>query len=140
MAGDLGKRAKGAVETFIGAVVLAAMLLVIGWFVGFRPIEWVTDFVAAAYPGESTSPTATDSRPAPYVAPVESDPQAPPPPVPELWECYWDPTMNENWHDDVLCQKGFDYDRPLLLTDWSFVTQDDMMAAAADYEDWLNSR
>lgn len=48
--------------------------------------------------------------------------------------------MNENWHDDVLCTRGYEYDRPILLADWGFVTQDDMMAAAADYEAWLNSQ
>lgn len=56
------------------------------------------------------------------------------------WSCGWDPTMNENWHDDVLCVKGSERLRPELLPDWDFVTQEDMMAEAARYEAYLNSQ
>ncbi|CAN7294666.1 hypothetical protein LJR186_001475 [Microbacterium foliorum] len=133
-----GEKASEFVGTVLGVVVMGAIFLGGGWIIGFRPIEWVMDFTSTV--------TATDAptpRPA-YVGnpiPVDDQPvDPPPPPQPELWSCGWDPTMNENWHDDILCTRGFERDRPLLLTDWDFVTYDDMMAAGADYEGWLNNR
>lgn len=68
---------------------------------------------------------------------VEPEPVAPEP-VAGNWSCYWDPTMNEDWHDDVACTNGVDFTRPILLTDQSFVTQDDMMRAATEYEAQMN--
>lgn len=62
------------------------------------------------------------------------------PPVSTSWSCGWSPTMNENWHDDVLCVRGGESVRPSLLADWDFVTQQDMMTAAADFETYLNSK
>ena len=37
------------------------------------------------------------------------------------WTCFYDPTMNENWHDDVLCRNGSSSERPLLLLDDPFI-------------------
>lgn len=54
------------------------------------------------------------------------------------WSCFWEPTMNDDWHDDVLCARGLETIRPTLLPDQSFVTEADMMAAAAEYEATLN--
>ncbi|MGO3147227.1 MAG: hypothetical protein ACTIJ6_06065 [Leucobacter sp.] len=54
------------------------------------------------------------------------------------WSCDWSPTMNEDWHDDVLCSNGPELDRPYLLPDWGFVTQEDIMVEAQRYEDYLN--
>src|SRR5699024_11933913 len=68
---------------------------------------------------------------------VEDQPELPAP-EPVYWTCYWDPTMNENWHDDVACSRGSETTRPILLPDWSFVTYDDMMRAAREYEAVLN--
>lgn len=140
MAGGAGDKAKEAAGGLIGTVFLVVMVLGVGWFIGFRPIEWVMDVANAAYPTEN----ATEAPVAP-IAPVNTEPVEPvepmvPPQEPELWSCYWDPTMNDNWHDDVLCQRGLDHDRPELLTNWDFVTYDDMMVEAANYEAWLNSQ
>ncbi|ALO66669.1 hypothetical protein AS189_09400 [Arthrobacter alpinus] len=55
------------------------------------------------------------------------------------WSCLYAPTMNENWHDDVSCTDGVNAHRPNLLADWGFVTEDDMRAAAQEYESYLNS-
>ncbi|MFC9352879.1 hypothetical protein [Arthrobacter sp. NPDC057013] len=55
------------------------------------------------------------------------------------WSCFYDPTMNENWHDDVRCTSGAKSYRPILLADWGFVTEEDMRAAGQDYENHLNS-
>lgn len=54
------------------------------------------------------------------------------------WQCYWDPTINDDWHDDVLCARGLESDRPILLADQEFVTEAEMMAAAAEYQATLN--
>lgn len=55
------------------------------------------------------------------------------------WSCFYDPTMNENWHDDVRCTNGAKSYRPILLADRGFVTEEDMRAAGQDYENHLNS-
>jgi hypothetical protein len=54
------------------------------------------------------------------------------------WDCYYDATMNENWHDDVTCTDGVDSIRPILLPDAGFVTETDMIAAGEAYEVELN--
>ena len=54
------------------------------------------------------------------------------------WSCYLSPTINENWHDDVICRNGSESVRPNLLTNDSFVTEAEMLAAAAAYEAELN--
>jgi hypothetical protein len=54
------------------------------------------------------------------------------------WACFYDPTMNDNWHDDVLCTNGIDSTRPQLLLDDPFIEYDEIMAAAAAYEAQLN--
>ena len=54
------------------------------------------------------------------------------------WDCFWEPTINDDWHDDVLCVQGLESKRPILLKDRDFVTEDDMRAAAAEYEAKLN--
>lgn len=57
----------------------------------------------------------------------------------QRWSCFYDPTFNENWHDDVLCTDGPTSHRPVLLEDWGFVTEADMRSAGEDYEIFLNS-
>jgi hypothetical protein len=54
------------------------------------------------------------------------------------WQCFWEPTMNQDWHDDVLCVRGLESHRPILLADRAYVTENDMMTAAAEYEATLN--
>lgn len=56
------------------------------------------------------------------------------------WVCSWDPTINDDWHDDVLCSDGSHEDRPYLLPSWTFVSRDDLMAEALWYQDYLNGR
>jgi len=56
----------------------------------------------------------------------------------QLWTCGYSPTMNRDWHDDVLCTNGQQQDRPYLLPNDSFITQDEIMRAAARYEHMLN--
>jgi hypothetical protein len=54
------------------------------------------------------------------------------------WRCDWDPTMNNDWHDDYQCSDGVNNDRPYLIPDDSFVERWELDAAAADYEASLN--
>jgi hypothetical protein len=62
-----------------------------------------------------------------------------PTPAAERWVCSWDPTMNHDWHDDYLCTKGDQTDRPHLIPGDGFVDRDQIDQAAADYEAKLNS-
>jgi hypothetical protein len=52
----------------------------------------------------------------------------------------YDPTLNRNWHDDVLCSKGNHSVRPNLLPKERFVTEAEIMRAARAYEKKLNAR
>ena len=54
------------------------------------------------------------------------------------WQCAWDPTINDDWHDDYLCSDGVGYDRPYLLPDDPFVEPSEIEAAAQAYEVSLN--
>jgi hypothetical protein len=54
------------------------------------------------------------------------------------WSCGWSPTMNYDWHDDVLCTNGSEQDRPYLLPNDSYVTEDEIRRAADEYERHLN--
>lgn len=62
--------------------------------------------------------------------------------VPETrdWACRYSETLNYDWHDDVICNKGMEFHRPYLLEGSDFVTYDDIMAAATEYELYLNAQ
>jgi hypothetical protein len=69
-----------------------------------------------------------------------SDLLAPAPsPAAERWVCRWDPTINQDWHDDYLCTKGDQTDRPHLIPGDGFVRRDEIDQAASDYQAKLNS-
>ena len=55
------------------------------------------------------------------------------------WVCTFDPTMNNDWHDDVLCQNGAALDRPYLREWDDFVTEEEIMESAREYEAALNA-
>lgn len=46
------------------------------------------------------------------------------------WTCSWSPTMDDDWHNDVLCTNGSRTERPHLRPQDSFVEQAEMMASA----------
>tara|TARA_R110002124_G_C8641468_1_gene488320 strand:- start:82 stop:417 length:336 start_codon:yes stop_codon:yes gene_type:complete len=54
------------------------------------------------------------------------------------WRCIWDPTYDDDWHDDYVCSNGTTIDRPYLIPEDSFVESWEIEAAAAAYEDSLN--
>ncbi|MCS0498072.1 hypothetical protein [Protaetiibacter mangrovi] len=81
------------------------------------------------------SPDAFDAS---EVVPEVHDP-ATVAPVDSSWDCFWDPTINDDWHDDVVCWKGFESTRPILLQDQGFVTEGEMRAAGEAYEAQLNA-
>lgn len=78
-----------------------------------------------------------------YGGPVpdyEPSPEELAPPEPMTWSCYYDETWNDDWHDDVLCVRGTERHRPYLLEYDDFIEYDEIMAAAAEYETYLNSQ
>jgi hypothetical protein len=72
-------------------------------------------------------------------APASLTPEPAPTAASERWVCRWDPTINQNWHDDYLCTKGDQSDRPHLIPGDGFVGRDEIDQAAAKYEAQLNS-
>lgn len=54
------------------------------------------------------------------------------------WTCNYSPTMDNNWHNDVLCTNGSEQDRPYLREGDSFITETEIMDSAREYEDQLN--
>lgn len=54
------------------------------------------------------------------------------------WVCSYSPTMDRNWHNDVLCTNGSQHDRPYLREGDSFITRDEIMRSAREYERQLN--
>lgn len=55
------------------------------------------------------------------------------------WSCFLEPTIDYDWHDDVLCVNGDERVRPYLREWDSFVTEAEMIAEAREYEAYLNS-
>ena len=54
------------------------------------------------------------------------------------WSCIYAPTYDRDWHNDVMCRRGLEVKRPYLLAGDSFVTESEIIAAAASYERQLN--
>jgi hypothetical protein len=59
-------------------------------------------------------------------------------PVASAWSCVYDPTYDEDWHNDVVCNNGVSSERPYLLPDDDFITEDEIMVAAVQHEAELN--
>lgn len=75
------------------------------------------------------------------VEPVQ-EPKFEPLPEPEpeaLWICTYSPTYDDDWHNDVVCSNGVDSERPYLREWDSFVTEDEILESASEYEDQLNA-
>ena len=58
---------------------------------------------------------------------------------PHRWRCRYDPTYNDDWHDDILCTRGEERHRPYLREWDSFITYDEIIYEARLYEEYLNS-
>ncbi len=54
------------------------------------------------------------------------------------WVCSFSATYDRDWHNDVLCSNGTDEIRPYLREWDSFVTEDEIMESAREYERELN--
>jgi len=54
------------------------------------------------------------------------------------WTCFYSPTYNNDWHDDILCSNAEAKERPYLREWDSFVTEAEIMEAARAYEANLN--
>lgn len=94
----------------------------------------ITSGYSDAIGDESPVPVAR----VPEVPPaVVADDNAVPDPV-AMWSCDYDATLNDDWHDDVVCTNGEDSQRP-YLRDWDdFVTEAELMESAREFEDELN--
>jgi DNA primase len=55
-----------------------------------------------------------------------------------IWRCSYSPTYNRDWHDDVVCSNGTEEHRPYLREWDSFISQDEIMESAREYEQHLN--
>jgi len=67
--------------------------------------------------------------------PVEETPG----PVPRFWTCHYAPTADGDWHNDVVCSNGSEEHRPYLREWESFLTEEEIIAAAREYEAELNA-
>jgi len=82
------------------------------------------DYVAL---DESAASVTCDVAPVPLGQPAGS------------WVCSYSPSYDGDWHNDVLCTDGTDQIRPYLREWDSFVTEDEIMESARDYESELNA-
>ena len=88
----------------------------------------------------ANEPDVYSDSPGPAPAPVPAAVPAPAPAAADLgWSCYYDATYNEDWHDDVLCSNGDEFQRPYLREWDDFVTESEIMESAAEYEAELNA-
>ena len=55
------------------------------------------------------------------------------------WSCFYSPSYDNDWHNDIVCSNGVEEHRPYLRGWDSFVTEDEIMASAAEYENELNA-
>lgn len=55
------------------------------------------------------------------------------------WSCTLSVTYNEDWHDDVLCRKGNEVQRPYLREWDGFVEEWEILESAHEYEAQLNA-
>jgi hypothetical protein len=99
---------------------------------------------AADVGGDAPRPTESAPMPtAPAPAPTWAE-DVPEPTMPELeppiaaWTCYYEPTFNYDWHDDALCSNGAELLRPYLREWDDYVTEDELMESALEYEWQLN--
>ncbi|GAA3871132.1 hypothetical protein GCM10022381_12810 [Leifsonia kafniensis] len=122
---------------------IARALMVIGLVVGLLVFfnVWsggtLLRFFEAATAVSTESSSPADIAPEPvFEAPSETEideaMRAP-------WDCYYEPSFNEDWHDDVVCVDGVESFRPRLLPESGFVTEDEMRAAGEAYEVELNA-
>lgn len=105
-------------------------------------------FMVAACVPYSESDFAGNEPPELEVYEPEEDPNyAPDPdyygsdfgPMPERWSCIYSPSYDNDWHNDVVCSNGIESHRPYLREWDSFVTEDEIMSSAAEYENDLNA-
>ncbi len=55
------------------------------------------------------------------------------------WKCSYAPSYDDDWHNDVACTNGVDVKVPYLREWDTFITEDEIMESAREYEDQLNA-
>lgn len=125
-------------DNVVGSAI-GTLLVIAGWLACIWGLLWLTGWLAPfGFGGGVTGGEVSGNEPPDrvIVEPESSTPEWST--VEDRWSCEWLPTMNENWHDDVLCTRGAEFTRPSLLIDHSYVTQEMMMQAATEHEARLN--
>lgn len=120
-----------------GSAILVVGVAALAWFYFIWPMmdafRWVGDSPPSRGPGYYDAPDPTPDLSDEYPNRQDDYDQRP------TWVCLYEPTINYDWHDDVLCTDGVRRERPYLLPNESFVTDDELMREVAKYEDYLNS-
>ncbi|WP_193597250.1 hypothetical protein [Microbacterium sp. YJN-G] len=127
--GNSRRRRRGSTvaERIIGLLVVGAVTFGV-WTYNGQP-----DLIAM-FASHITSPAKALTKQTPSVST-----SAPPTDASRTWTCVWDPTVNDNWHDDVECFDGSIRFRPELLTEIERVSETQIRTAAQEYEDYLNA-
>lgn len=55
------------------------------------------------------------------------------------WTCTYSPSYDDDWHNDVVCTNGSEFERPYLREWDSFVTEAEIMESAREHERQLNN-
>jgi hypothetical protein len=121
------RKALSELGVLVAAVVMMSPIAAVAWFVVIEPMIGG----AGSLEDDYSQPARIDVRrptSKPNPAPVQS------------WTCDYHPTMNGDWHDDILCSNGLSTRRPYLLGDDPFVTHAELMQAADRHEVALNGR
>ena len=91
-----------------------------------------------AHPAEKAYRTAARRATTFTCEPAAAPQEASDPSIVRRWTCFYSPTYDRDWHNDVLCSDGARQQRPYLRPWDSFVTEAEIMASAADHERRLN--
>ncbi len=61
------------------------------------------------------------------------------PAVPGPWFCTYEPALDDDWRDDVVCSNGVEDHLP-YLDEWDpLLTEEEIWDAVIEYEDYLNA-
>jgi len=115
-----GRSSRGGL--IVGLLIAAAVCFGV-WMYNGQPdlVAWFTSRPAEP----ATTPTSQASATTSGVA--------------GAWSCVWDPTRDNDWHNDVECFDGTTRFRPNLLSDIAQVDESQMRAAGDEYEAYLNA-
>lgn len=118
------RRRKRRLGDVLGSVAVFAIIIGAVWWWSGQPDLFAPFSRASATHAVPSDPAGSSDAAAPAAT---------------SWTCEYLPTMDDDWHNDVLCVNGAQSERPQLLIDQDFVTEDDMRAAGGEYAASLNA-